>query len=192
MSNPWPLGRYVALSSEEAGTWRKTPFSVVLNRTTWVGATDRKWVLAYPMKNAYAQIPEKDDIRQKLIKLLRQETPTKAAKASLGELREWAGPVASPEEGFATEDQRLAVLVGEVLLDQRRLSCLLASAPVEDTVYFWESTDVLGVRSVTLWMPNRWRAILAGVDGEPGIDHPRFVPPPEQSLSSLLDSLAGD
>lgn len=188
MSTVWPLSRYASLAPEAAGTWFANPFSLVMGRTTWLGATDRRWIVAYPMRNAFPSIPEDDEILAKMIRLLRQEVPSTALQIHSRDLRDWAGLSQSPERGFAIEDQRAAVLVGSVVLDQRRIASLLESLPREDSLSIWESSSVVNVRCVTLCIPGKWRAVLAGLDAQPEDEDVQFVPAP--TGGSALDAFA--
>lgn len=128
-------------------------------RIIWSVATDGAWLVA--IKGGSLKPPEEP--KPIVVEILSSKPVEPSYEIEVSRLREWAGEPPEVWE-FINEEQDQGI-VFNVVLDRRRLACLLSMVPFE-TVRVWNSTEPVGTRSIALEAQG-WRAILAGVDANP-------------------------
>jgi len=143
--------------------WNKRPFRLEVNKVQWSVATDRKWVVA--MRGGDFEPYEGPiDKVTRITNILESKIPQDKAAVSVPELAKWAQDVTQISR---EEDTGIAPcnLLG-VAVDAVRLAKLL------DGLWFqkiaaWNSTTLLGERSIGMTVAGGWVAYLAGLDREP-------------------------
>ncbi len=140
------------------------PFTFQVDDQLWSVACSGAWFFAVRGTSSFPPVASADPLPRWLRSL-----PLQAEEVDIQKLRGWAG---EPVRSFAGSPA-CGVLLGRVI-DRRRLAALLAPL-LFPKLTVWDTTDLVGVASIGLESKGKWRAILAGLSGEPEPKMPVFA-----------------
>ena len=161
----------------------RRPFSMTLEGQAWSVAAGRAWVFAVRGTSSHAPL------ESPLVAKFLGAEPRAALEVDAKKLKEWAGP-ATMNGSFDEEGQVCGVLFGKVL-DLRRLAVLLDPIPFPKLI-LWDTTEVVGVRSVGISAKGKWRGLLAALYATPEPEMKCFDPRPDGADAfDLMSELTG-
>lgn len=143
--------------------WNGRAFRLDINKVQWSVATDRKWVVA--MRGGdFEPLDGPTDKLTRITSILEAPIPTDKDAINVAELSKWAHDVAQ-----ITTEEETGIAPCNVLgvaLNAVRLAKLLDGLWFQN-IAAWNSTSLIGERSIGMTVAGGWVAYLAGLDREP-------------------------
>jgi len=176
------LGSYIEPGHPEPICHR--PFTTTLDGQPWSVAVGGPWLWAVRGSSSHKPVSEANERVSRVL----EATPKDTQEVETLRLKSWANPL--PDfRTFDPEGIREGVVLG-VPLDLRRLACLLEHVHFSKLT-LWDSTQLVGVRSLGLESRGKWRGYLAGLDSE--ADGPVFDFRPDGAAAfDLMSQLKED
>jgi hypothetical protein len=149
------------------------PFSVLVEGSPWAVAVSGPTLMAVRGKASYPLVVNED------VQTILSLKPNSSEAVSMATLKEWCGPA----EPFLQH----GVVRGR-LFDRARLAGLLTPIPFPK-LSLWV-TLYNEIPALVLDAPSRWRALLAGIDGDPDPADPVWGKSAEAQIFDLAMSMA--
>jgi len=160
----------------------RRPFTLRVEGQPWSVACGGAWFFAVRGSSSFADLATADPMPRYL-----RASPTEPVEVETHRLKAWAG-VIPPGRRFEGQPS-FGVLFGKVF-DRRRLAALLDPIPFPKII-LWDTTELVGVRSIGLESRGKWRAFLAALDGPPTPEMNTFSSRDSAGVS-LMDELPAE